>query len=186
MSKGKMNNIDLASEPEMDAAHWPHPQEKPLSRADVNVVLFQPEIPENTGNIGRTCAITGAALHLIEPLGFDLFSRKARRSGLDYWDKLHLYVYRDWEDFLAKNEGAEIYLATTKGSVPYTEVAYPKGVYLVFGRESAGLPDEIHAAYPGRRLRIPMRPEYRSFNLSNSVAVMVFEVLRQQGFPGMD
>ncbi len=169
----------------LDAAHWPHPQERPLTPAVLNVVLYQPEIPANTGNIGRTCAITGAALHLIEPLGFDLFDRRARRSGLDYWDKLSLYVYHDWADFIAKNPGAEIFLATTKGSVPHTDAAYPKGAYLVFGRETAGLPDFIHAAYPGRRVRIPMRAEFRSYNLSNSVAVMVFEALRQQGFPGM-
>lgn len=169
----------------LDAAHWPHPQERPLTPAVLNVVLYQPEIPANTGNIGRTCAITGAALHLIEPLGFDLFDRRARRSGLDYWDKLSLYVYHDWADFLAKNPGAAIFLATTKGSVPHTDVAYPRGAYLVFGRETAGLPDFIHAAYPSRRVRIPMRPEFRSYNLSNSVAVMVFEALRQQGFPGM-
>ncbi len=169
-----------------DAAHTPHPKEKPEKPARLNVVLYQPEIPANTGNIGRTCAITGVALHLIEPLGFDLFDRRARRSGLDYWDKLDLYVYRDWQDFLAKNPGAEIFLATTHGSVPYNKVAYPKGAYLVFGRETAGLPEEIHNAYPGRRVRIPMRPEFRSFNLSNSAAVLVFEALRQQNFEGLE
>ena len=145
-----------------DAAHWPNPQERPLAPAGLNVVLYQPEIAENTGNIGRTCAITGTALHLIEPLGFDLFDRRARRAGLDYWDKLSLYVYRDWADFLAKNPGAEIFLATTKGSVRHTEAVYP---------------------HPGRRVRIPMRADFRSYNLSNSVAVLVFEALRQQGFP---
>lgn len=168
-----------------DAAHVPHPQIRPEQPARLNVVLYQPEIAANTGNIGRTCAITGVALHLIEPLGFDLFDRRARRSGLDYWDKLDLYVYRDWQDFLDKNPGAEIFLSTTHGSVPYTSVQYPKGAYLVFGRESAGLPDELHEAYPNR-VRIPMRAGFRSYNLSNSVAVMVFEALRQQGFTGLE
>lgn len=169
-----------------DAAHIPHPQERPVHPARLNVVLYQPEIPANTGNIGRTCAVCGAALHLIEPLGFDLFDRRARRSGLDYWDKLDLYVYRDWQDFLAKNPGAEIFLATTKGSKAYTEVQYPKGAYLVFGRETAGLPEEIHKMYPNNRVKIPMRAEFRSYNLSNSAAVLVFEALRQQGFAGLE
>lgn len=168
-----------------DAAHVPHPMERPEHPSRLNVVLYQPEIAANTGNIGRTCAITGVALHLIEPLGFDLFDRRARRSGLDYWDKLELYVYRDWQDFLAKNPDAEIFLSTTHGSVPYTDVTYPRGAYLVFGRESAGLPDELHEAYQNR-VRIPMRAGFRSYNLSNSVAVMVFEALRQQDFAGLE
>lgn len=168
-----------------DAAHTPHPKDCPDKPSRLNVVLFQPEIAANTGNIGRTCAITGVALHLIEPLGFDLFDRRARRSGLDYWDKLDLYVYRDWQDFLSKNADANIFLATTHGSVPYTHVEYPEGAYLVFGRESAGLPEEMHRAY-SQRVRIPMRAGFRSFNLSNSVAVMVFEALRQQDFAGLE
>lgn len=183
-----MDNLDekmAEALKQADAAHVPHPKERPDVPHRLNVVLYQPEIAANTGNIGRTCAITGVALHLIEPLGFDLFDRRARRSGLDYWDKLDLYVYRDWQDFAAKNPGADVYLATTHGSVPYTNVSYPEGAYLVFGRESAGLPDELHAAYPNR-VRIPMRPGFRSFNLSNSVAVMVFEALRQQGFDGLE
>lgn len=192
MTENKIVNITENLEQKMaealqyaDAAHVPHPQEKPEQAHRLNVVLYQPEIAANTGNIGRTCAITGVALHLIEPLGFDLFDRRARRSGLDYWDKLDLYVYRDWQDFLVKNPAAEIYLSTTHGSVPYTDVSYPDGAYLVFGRESAGLPDEMHEAYP-RRVKIPMMPGFRSYNLSNSVAVMVFEALRQQGFSGLE
>ncbi len=181
-----LHNWEIPADIAPDDCHWPHPKSKPDHPAALNVVLFEPEIPANTGNIGRTCAITGAALHLIEPLGFDLFDRRARRSGLDYWDKLDLYIYHDWEDFLKNNPHAEIFLATTKGSVPHTQMNYPPGAYLVFGRETAGLPEEIHEAYPGRRVRIPMRPEFRSYNLSNSVAVMVFEALRQQGFDGLE
>lgn len=187
LQKDSLKKDSLQKELEFaDAAHTPHPKERPEHPSRLNVVLYQPEIPANTGNIGRTCAITGVALHLIEPLGFDLFDRRARRSGLDYWDKLDLYVYHDWQDFLSKNPNAEIFLATTHGSVPYNQVEYPVGAYLVFGRETAGLPDEIHNAYPGRRVRIPMRPEFRSFNLSNSAAVLVFEALRQQGFSGLE
>lgn len=168
-----------------DIRHWPHPNLAAWGRPPLNVVLYQPEIPANTGNISRTCVVTGAALHLIEPLGFDISNRAVRRAGLDYWQKLQLYTYRDWADFLARNPGAEIFLATTKGSVPYTEIRYPRGAFLVFGQETAGLPEELHQAYPGRRLRIPMRSEYRSLNLSNAVAVVLFEALRQQGFPDL-
>lgn len=168
-----------------DVRHWPHPNLSTWGRPPLNIVLYQPEIPANTGNISRTCVVTGAALHLIEPLGFDISERAVRRAGLDYWQKLQLYTYRDWADFLARNPGAEIFLATTKGSVPYTEIRYPRGAFLVFGRETAGLPEELHQAYPGRRLRIPMRSEYRSLNLSNAVAVVLFEALRQQGFPDL-
>ena len=142
-----------------DVRHWPHPNLSTWGRPPLNIVLYQPEIPANTGNISRTCVVTGAALHLIEPLGFDISERAVRRAGLDYWQKLQLYTYRDWADFLARNPGAEIFLATTKGSVPYTEIRYPRGAFLVFGRETAGLPEELHQAYPGRRLRIPMRSE---------------------------
>ena len=137
-----------------DVRHWPHPNLSTWGRPPLNIVLYQPEIPANTGNISRTCVVTGAALHLIEPLGFDISERAVRRAGLDYWQKLQLYTYRDWADFLARNPGAEIFLATTKGSVPYTEIRYPRGAFLVFGRETAGLPEELHQAYPGRRLRI--------------------------------
>lgn len=164
------------------AAHWPHPDRGTARRAKMNIVLFEPEIPANTGNISRTCAVTGAALHLIEPLGFDISERAVRRAGLDYWQKLELYTYKSWQDFLQQNPGAPIFLATTKGSVPHTELSYPEGAYLVFGKETAGLPGHIHDAYPDTRLRIPMQPDYRSLNLSNAVAIVLFEALRQHGF----
>lgn len=168
-----------------DLCHWPQPNVAAWAEPALNIVLYEPEIPANTGNISRTCVVTGAALHLIEPLGFDISERAVRRAGLDYWQKLQLYTYHDWEDFLARNPGAEIFLATTKGSVPYTEIQYPRGAFLVFGKETAGLPEELHQAYPEHRLRIPMRSEYRSLNLSNAVAVVLFEALRQQGFPDL-
>ncbi len=172
-----------------DLRHWPQPNSTPWAEPALapalNIVLYEPEIPANTGNISRTCVVTGAALHLIEPLGFDISERAVRRAGLDYWQKLQLYTYHNWQDFLERNPGAEIFLATTKGSVPYTEISYPRGAFLVFGRETAGLPEELHKAYPDKRLRIPMRSEYRSLNLSNAVAVVLFEALRQQGFPDL-
>lgn len=168
--------------PNTDAAHWPHPDQQPQHRAKMNIVLFEPEIPANTGNISRTCAVTGAALHLIEPLGFDISERAVRRAGLDYWQKLELYTYTDWQDFLSRNPGAPIFLATTRGSVPHTHLSYPEGAYIVFGKETAGLPDYIHDAYPDTRLRIPMQPDYRSLNLSNAVAIVLFEALRQHDF----
>ena len=148
----------------------------------MNIVLFEPEIPANSGNISLTFAITGAALHLIKPLGFDISEKAVRRAGLDYWDSLDLYVYENWQDFLTKNPEANIYLATTKGSVPYTEISYKPNDYLVFGRETAGLPEEIHREYPGHRIRIPMGREFRSLNLSNAAAVVLYEALRQNDF----
>lgn len=165
-----------------DAAHWPHPDRPTVRRSKMNIVLFEPEIPANTGNISRTCAVTGAALHLIEPLGFDISERAVRRAGLDYWQKLELHTYPNWQAFLDQNPGASIFLATTKGSVPHTRLSYPEGAYLVFGKETAGLPDYIHDAYPDTRLRIPMQPDYRSLNLSNAVAIVLFEALRQHDF----
>ena len=168
-----------------DLCHWPQPNVAAWAEPALNIVLYEPEIPANTGNISRTCVVTGAALHLIEPLGFDISERAVRRAGLDYWQKLQLYTYHNWEDFWARKPGAEIFLATTKGSVQYTEIQYPRGAFLVFGKETAGLPEELHQAYPENRLRIPMRSEYRSLNLSNAVAVVLFEALRQQGFPDL-
>ncbi len=170
-----------------DPNHWPHLDNKPgASAAPFNIVLYEPEIPANTGNVSRTCAITGAALHLIEPLGFDISDRAVRRAGLDYWQQLRLYTYPNWQAFSAQNPGAQIFLATTKGSRPYTDYQFPVGAYLVFGKETAGLPDWLHEAYPASRMRIPMLPQQRSLNLSNSVAVVLFEALRQQGFPGLE
>ena len=161
--------------------HHPHIN-KENSSAKMNIVLFEPEIPANTGNISRTCAVTGAALHLIEPLGFDISDRAVRRAGLDYWGELDLHVYPNWQAFIEQNPGARLWLATTKGSVPYHTVSYKPGDYLVFGKETAGLPEHIHTAYPESRVRLPMGPDFRSLNLSNSVAILLYEALRQNDF----
>lgn len=149
---------------------------------DINIVLLEPEIPQNTGNIARTCAATGAALHLIRPLGFAIDDRKLKRAGLDYWDKLDITYYDDLADFYAKNPDAEVYYYSTKAPRAYTEITYPAPVYLMFGKETKGLPEELLEANLDRTVRIPMRDSLRSLNLSNSVAVGVYEVLRQHGF----
>jgi tRNA (cytidine/uridine-2'-O-)-methyltransferase len=161
--------------------HNPHINDE-IKTSKMNIVLFEPEIPANTGNIARTCAITGTALHLIEPLGFDISEKAVRRAGLDYWDMLDLHVYKNWEDFLEKNKHANIYLSTTKGSVNYTNVNYLPNDYLVFGKETAGLPQKIHDSYPDHRIKIPMGKDFRSLNLSNSVAIVLYEALRQNDF----
>ena len=151
----------------------------------MNIVLLEPEIPGNTGNIGRTCVSTGTRLHLIRPLGFRLDEKEIRRAGLDYWPRLDVTVYDSYEDFLAENPGAVIYLATTKARRVYTEVSYGPDDYLVFGRESRGLDESLLRREYERCVRIPMRAEARSLNLSNSVAIVLYEALRQQGFPGL-
>lgn len=151
----------------------------------LNIVLYEPEIPSNTGNIGRTCAATGARLHLIEPLGFRLNEKAIRRAGMDYWETLDVTRYVNWEDFLDKNPNAEIYMATTKGKQIYTDAKYGPDCYLVFGKESAGIPEEILAMHPESCIRIPMLGETRSLNLSNSVAVILYEALRQNQFEHM-
>ena len=148
----------------------------------INIVLYSPEIPQNTGNISRTCAVTGAALHIIRPIGFEISDRTLKRAGLDYWDKLDVTYYDDYEDFLSKNQGAELYYFSAHGRLRHTDVEYPGGVYLVFGRESVGLPRELVEANIERSVRIPMRKTLRCLNLSNSVAIAVYEVLRQRGF----
>ncbi len=170
----------------MDNKHMPSINKEKASSRKMNIVLFEPEIPANTGNISRTCAITGAALHLIEPLGFDITEKAVRRAGLDYWDKLDLHIYKDWRHFIAENPGANIYLSTTKGSVPYTQVEYAPNDYLVFGKETAGLPDEIREAYQSHCIRIPMGNQFRSLNLSNAVAIVLYEALRQNDFFDLD
>ncbi len=147
-----------------------------------NVVLLEPEIPANTGNIGRTCVATGTRLHLIEPLGFHLSEKALKRAGMDYWPLLDVTVYRDFEDFLEKNPGAKIYMATTKGRRVYSEVEFEEGSYLMFGREGGGIPEEILVRYPKEAIRIPMLGDIRSLNLANSVAIVLYEALRQQGF----
>ena len=151
----------------------------------VNIVLLEPEIPQNTGNIARTCAATGAALHLIKPLGFAIDDRKLKRAGLDYWHELDITYYENLADFTAKNPGAEIYYFSTKAPRAYTEIAYPTPVFLMFGRETRGLPEPLLVEHPERCVRIPMREGARSLNLSNSVAVLVFEALRQTGFENL-
>ncbi len=151
----------------------------------INIVLLEPEIPANTGNIGRTCVATGTRLHLIEPLGFSLSEKALKRAGMDYWPDLDVTTYIDYEDFLARNPGAQIFYATTKGRHIYSDAAYPDGCYIMFGKESAGIPEEILREHPDTCVRIPMIGETRSLNLSNSVAVVLYEALRQQGFAHM-
>ena len=140
----------------------------------MNIVLYEPEIPANTGNIGRTCVVTGTRLHLIEPLGFSLAEKD-----------LDVTVYSDYQDFLNRTPGAKVYYASTKARHIYTEVAYEPDDYLMFGKESAGIPEEILVQHPNETVRIPMNPNLRSLNLSNSVAILLYEALRQQNFPGM-
>lgn len=152
----------------------------------LNIVLHQPEIPANTGNIGRTCCATGTRLHLIRPLGFSINEKALKRAGMDYWDKLDVTVYDDYEDFLQKNPGAKIYYATTKAPNVYSEVNYEEDCYIMFGKESAGIPEEILVNNEKTCVRIPMNPEIRSLNLSNSVAIVLYEALRQNEFKGMD
>lgn len=152
---------------------------------DINIVLVEPEIPQNTGNIARTCAAVGASLHLVKPLGFEIDDRKLKRAGLDYWDKLDITYYDSLEDFLEKNKNETMFFYTTKAPRAYTDVSYPKRVFIVFGKETKGLPEELLYANPEKCVRIPMRDTLRSLNLSNSVAVAVYEVLRQRDFEGL-
>ena len=149
----------------------------------VNIVLVEPEIPQNTGNIARTCAATGASLHLIRPLGFAIDSAKLKRAGLDYWDSLDITYYDGLSDFFRVHPDADFYCFTSKAKQSYTDIRYPENVYLFFGKETAGLPTEFTAQHPERCVRLPMRPGQRCLNLSNAVAVGVYEVLRQHGFP---
>lgn len=149
----------------------------------LNVVLVEPEIPQNTGNIARTCAATGSVLHLIRPLGFDISDRAVKRAGLDYWHLVDVRVYDDLEDFFARNTVGEMWCLSTKAPRSYTDAAYHDGCYLMFGKETKGLPEPFLAAHADECVRIPMREQARSLNLSNSVAVAVFEALRQLQFP---
>ena len=151
----------------------------------INIVLYSPEIPQNTGNISRTCAVTGASLHIIKPIGFEISDRTLKRAGLDYWDKLEVHYYDNYEDFVSKNEGAQLYYFSAHGKHAHTDVAYPDNAFLVFGRESVGLPRELVEENIERTIRIPMRPTLRCLNLSNSVAIAVYEVLRQHEFEGL-
>ena len=153
--------------------------------ATLNIVLFEPEIPANTGNIGRTCVATGTRLHLIEPLGFSLSEKALKRAGMDYWKDLDVTTYVDWEDFCQKNPDAKIYYATTKARHVYSEVNYESDCYIMFGKESAGIPEEILKDNPDTCVRIPMLGDTRSLNLSNSVAIVLYEALRQNSFDHM-
>ena len=148
----------------------------------LNIVLLEPEIPANTGNIGRTCVAAGARLHLIEPLGFRITEKSVKRAGLDYWEQLDVTVYDNYEDFLEKNPGAKIYMATTKAHKNYAEVEYDEDAYIMFGKESAGIPEEILVDHEETCIRIPMFGDIRSLNLSNSVAIVLYEALRQNRF----
>ena len=152
----------------------------------LNIVLYEPEIPANTGNIGRTCVATGTRLHLIEPLGFRLDEKSLRRAGMDYWKDLDVTTYINYEDFLKKNPDAKIYMATTKGQKVYSEMKFESDCYIMFGKESAGIPEEILVQNQENCLRIPMIGDIRSLNLGNSVAVVLYEALRQNGFAGMN
>jgi tRNA (cytidine/uridine-2'-O-)-methyltransferase len=151
----------------------------------LNIVLHEPKIPQNTGNIARTCAAVGASLHLIKPLGFRIDDKKLRRAGLDYWHALDITYYEDLEDFFARNPVSHTYLFSTKANIVYTDVTYPDPVFLMFGKETAGLPEELLRASHKMCVRLPMREGLRSLNLSNCVAVAVYEVLRQRGFYGL-
>jgi tRNA (cytidine/uridine-2'-O-)-methyltransferase len=152
----------------------------------INIVLFEPQIPQNTGNIARTCAVTGARLHLVGPLGFEIDDRKLKRAGLDYWDKLDITYYDDVRDFYSKNPDCVCYYFTTKALNRYTDIDYPDNCYIVFGREDKGIDEDILYANKDSCVRVPMTPHLRSLNLSNTVAIAVYEVLRQWNFEGLE
>ena len=152
----------------------------------LNIVLLEPEIPANTGNIGRTCVAAGERLHLIEPFGFSLSEKALKRAGMDYWKSLDVTTYIDYQDFLDRNPGTKIYMATTKAQKVYTEAAYEPDCYIMFGKESAGIPEEILVENKENCVRIPMIGDIRSLNLGNSAAIILYEALRQNGFKGME
>ena len=151
----------------------------------MNIVLLEPEIPQNTGNIGRTCCATGTKLHLIEPMGFKINEKSVKRAGMDYWEHLDVTIYESYEDFLEKNPNAKIWMATTKGPNRYSDVKFEENDYIMFGKESAGIPEEILMEHKDNCVRIPMINEIRSLNLSNSVAIVLYEALRQNHFDHM-
>ena len=151
----------------------------------LNIVLVEPEIPQNCGNIARTCAATRSRLHLIRPLGFDISDKAVKRAGLDYWPMVDLHVYDSLADFFARHPQPDLWLATTKAPQDYTAAHFRDGCFLFFGKETAGLPAHLRLAHPQRCIRIPMRSDARSLNLANSVAVLTYEALRQLGFPGL-
>lgn len=151
----------------------------------MHIVLVEPEIPANTGNIARTCAATGSTLHLVRPLGFSTDDKYLKRAGLDYWHLVEVLYYDNFEEFAGRHKGGQFYLATTKAPRFHTEVSYEADSFLIFGKETRGLPPEILGKYPERQIRVPMINEARSLNLANSVAVVLYEALRQQGFTGL-
>lgn len=151
---------------------------------DLNIVLVEPEIPQNTGNVARTCAVTGAALHLVGPLGFEIDDSKLHRAGLDYWHSLDIFYYDSLDDFMEKNKGCEFYCFSSKAPVSYTEAKYPLPVFIMFGKETKGLPEDFLNEHYDKCVRIPMRDGQRCLNLSNAVAVGTYEVLRQHDFIG--
>lgn len=151
----------------------------------MNIILHQPEIPANTGNIGRTCVATGTVLHLIEPLGFRIGEKELKRAGMDYWEHLDVRRYMNFEEFLEKNPNAKIWMATTKAKHVYSDVEFGPDDFIMFGKESAGIPEEILVDYEDTCIRIPMLDQIRSLNLSNSVAIVLYEALRQQNFSNM-
>ena len=153
--------------------------------SELNVVLVEPEIPQNTGNIARTCAATGARLHLVRPLGFSISEKALKRAGLDYWDLLDITVYDSTDDFFEKTKGGKYYFFSTKAKHVHSDISYPDGAYLLFGRETAGLPEKLLHDNPDTTVRIPMISEARSLNLSNSAAIAVYEVLRQWNYPSL-
>lgn len=153
---------------------------------DLHIALIEPEIPQNTGNISRTCAAIGATLHLVKPMGFTVDDKKLKRAGLDYWDKLDIRYYENLEEFLRVNKDEEMFFFSTKAPRRHTDVTYPKRVMLVFGKETAGLPEWLLQNNPDRCVRIPMRENLRSLNLSNSAAIGIYEVLRQRDFAGLE
>ncbi|MDP2892330.1 MAG: tRNA (cytidine(34)-2'-O)-methyltransferase [Bacillota bacterium] len=151
-----------------------------------NIVLVEPEIPQNTGNIARTCAATGCRLYLVRPLGFSIDEKQVRRAGLDYWDKVDIRIYDSLDEIMRENPDAAFYFSTTRCRKNYTEQRYEKGCFIVFGKETAGLPASLLSAHPEQCMRIPMRGDLRSLNLSNAVAVILYEALRQNGFEGLE
>ena len=151
----------------------------------LNIVLVEPQIPQNTGNVARTCAATGARLHLVGPMGFVIDDKKLKRSGLDYWHMLNVYYYDNYTDFVLKNNNPVVYMATTKAKKLYTEVDYEEDAFIMFGKESAGIPEEILVENRNTCIRVPMLSKYRSLNLSNSVSIILYEALRQQNFKGL-
>ncbi|MBO5432628.1 MAG: tRNA (uridine(34)/cytosine(34)/5-carboxymethylaminomethyluridine(34)-2'-O)-methyltransferase TrmL [Clostridia bacterium] len=151
--------------------------------SELNIVLVEPEIPQNTGNIARTCAATGARLHIVKPMGFSIDDKKLKRAGLDYWYLLDLTYYENLDDFFEKNKGGNFFFFTTKARKAHSDVDYPDKAYLIFGKETKGLPEELLLEHPDECVRIPMIDDARSLNLSNSVAIGVYEALRQLGYP---